>query len=68
MARLLRAFPIVSGMVLASVLAVLWPQPGRGQATDERVICMAAIEPKGGATLDKEPFPATPLPKERAMS
>ena len=28
----------------------------------ERTIYMAAIEPKGGTTLDKEPFPAKQLP------
>lgn len=34
-----------------------------GQAADERVIHMAAIEPKGGTTVDKEPYPAGELPK-----
>ena len=33
------------------------------QAGDERVIYMAAIEPKGGVTVDKEPYPAGEMPK-----
>jgi plastocyanin len=33
------------------------------QATGERVVYIAAIEPKGGVTVDKEPFPAADLPK-----
>ncbi len=37
-----------------------------GQATSsqpaERTVYMAAIEPKGGVTVDKEPFPAVALP------
>ena len=33
------------------------------QAAEERVIYMALIEPKGGVTVDKEPYPAGELPK-----
>jgi hypothetical protein len=29
----------------------------------ERTITMVAVEPKGGATVDKEPFPTNPLPE-----
>lgn len=50
---------VVGGLALLLAL----PSVGTGQATDERVIYMAAIEPKGGVTVDKEPFPTTPLPK-----
>lgn len=32
-------------------------------AAQERVIYMAAIEPKGGTTVDQEPFPAGELPQ-----
>jgi len=32
-------------------------------APEERTIYMAAIEPKGSTTLDKEPFPAEALPE-----
>lgn len=32
------------------------------QAPRHRTIYVAAIEPKGGANVDQEPFPATPLP------
>ena len=53
------AFAILAGLglVMAS------PQVGMGQAAGERVIYMAAIEPKGGVTVDKEPYPGAPLPK-----
>jgi plastocyanin len=30
---------------------------------DKRVITMLAVEPKGGVTVDKEAFPAQPLPE-----
>ncbi len=53
------ALTVVIGLTL--ILAL--PQAGKGQSTDERVIYLAAIEPKGGVTIDKEPFPTTPLPK-----
>ena len=53
----------ILGGVLAAVLLGLLPRSGHGQAADERVIYMAAIEPKGGVTVDKEPFPTSPLPK-----
>jgi FtsP/CotA-like multicopper oxidase with cupredoxin domain len=53
------AFLVVCGLALMLVL----PQMGVSQTSDERVIYMAAIEPKGGVTVDKEPFPTTPLPK-----
>lgn len=48
-------------MVLASVLAAAtaWPEPARA---DKRFFTVLAIEPKGGTTTDKEPFPATALP------
>lgn len=55
-----RAFALLSAIVVAGV--VLAAVPG-GQAAEERVIYMALIEPKGGVTVDKEPFPAGDLPK-----
>jgi len=33
------------------------------EAAEERVFYMALIEPKGGVTVDKEPYPAGELPK-----
>ena len=35
---------------------------GARLAAGERTIYMAAIEPKGSTTVDKEPFPAEALP------
>ena len=57
-----RALWVVFGTI-AGVLLLLPPPSKGGQAGGERVIYMAAIEPKGGVTVDKEPFPASPLPK-----
>jgi len=51
----------VWGAVLTGVLLV--GLASAVQAAEERVIYMAAIEPKGGTTVDKEPFPATPFPQ-----
>lgn len=36
-------------------------KPGSAHA-EKRFFTIAAIEPKGGTTVDKEPFPAEPLP------
>ena len=36
--------------------------PAASAAPVERTIYMAAVEPKGGATVDKEPFPSQSLP------
>lgn len=55
-------------MALAAALAALpaaWAQqqgdaPARPR---ERTIYVAALEPKGGTTVDKETFPAQPLPQ-----
>ena len=52
---------VLSGIAVAGILLV-----GLAlgvQAAEERVIYMAAIEPKGGVTVDKEPFPADAFPK-----
>lgn len=37
-------------------------QPKASQAPKHRTIYIAAVEPKGGAQVEQEPFPATPLP------
>ncbi|MBI4573995.1 MAG: hypothetical protein A3G35_05630 [candidate division NC10 bacterium RIFCSPLOWO2_12_FULL_66_18] len=53
------ALAVVGMLTLVLVL----PQVGMGQAADERVVYMSLIEPKGGVTVDKEPFPGTQMPK-----
>lgn len=53
------AFLVVGGLALMLVL----PKMGVSQTSDERVVYMALIEPKGGVTVDKEPFPGTQMPK-----
>jgi len=45
---------------LATTLAALAVAPAQAE---KRYIVVAAIEPKGGATVEKEPFPSTPLPE-----
>ncbi len=49
--------------VSALLLAACTTAPAATSTTPvERTISMAAIEPKGGATVDKEPFPTQQLP------
>ncbi len=54
---------------MVPLLAALFLLAACGQAAagavappQERTVYMAAIEPKGGTTVDKEPFPAQTLP------
>ena len=58
--------------IMVPLLAALFLLAACGQATagavappQERTVYMAAIEPKGGTTVDKEPFPAQTLPAGR---
>ncbi|HWP29935.1 MAG TPA: cupredoxin domain-containing protein [Chloroflexota bacterium] len=51
-------------LVAAGALAVAWTA-ARGAAAQqprERVVYMAAVEFRGSATAEQEPFPAAPLP------
>ncbi len=56
---------VACALAVVGVLAliVVLPQVGMGQAPDERMVYMALVEPKGGVTVDKEPFPVTQMPK-----
>jgi plastocyanin len=45
-------------IALGAVVAALPPAHA-----EKRHIVVTAVEPKGGATVDKEPFPAEPLPQ-----
>jgi len=45
------------------VLATSWPAASAAPPPATRTFTMAAVEPKGGATVDKEPFPQDPLPE-----
>jgi hypothetical protein len=54
----------VSRVVLASALgAFTLLLPVAGAHAEKRKIVVTAVEPKGGVTVDKEPFPTTPLPE-----
>jgi plastocyanin len=46
----------------ALVFAPFWIGTSAAHAA-KRTIVVTAVEPKGGATVDKEPFPETPLPE-----
>ena len=47
----------------ALTLAACGGQSAASAAPVERTIYMAAVEPKGGVTVDKEPFPSAALPE-----
>lgn len=47
----------------ALTLAACGGQSAPSAAPVERTIYMAAVEPKGGVTVDKEPFPSAALPE-----
>jgi hypothetical protein len=49
---------------ITATLAALWAvtRASAAQSPTDRVIYMAALEPKGDTTVDREPFPTAPLP------
>jgi plastocyanin len=48
------------GAILAGLAAVaVWPQPA---SAEDRFFTVLAVEPRGGVTADREPFPTQPLP------
>jgi plastocyanin len=51
------------GIVGIVVLAACGGSSAPAAAPVERTIYMAAVEPKGGVTVDKEPFPSAALPE-----
>jgi hypothetical protein len=58
MSKLLLKAPIAAVLV---GLMVMFATAGRAQA-EKRAFTIAAVEPKGSATVDKEPFPAEAVP------
>ena len=52
---------IAAGM-LAAATAIADAQPKAAQPPKHRTIYIAAVEPKGGAHVDQEPFPGESLP------
>ncbi|MGH7405970.1 MAG: hypothetical protein ACREJA_08840 [Candidatus Methylomirabilales bacterium] len=65
--RIARVPWAVRGLALfgisALVLAAFWPAASAAPPPATRTFTMAAVEPKGGTTVDKEPFPRDPLPE-----
>jgi plastocyanin len=59
--QILRATGWVAILAL-SQLGALSPSPAAAQG-QKRFFTIAAVEPKGGTTADKEPFPAANLPE-----
>jgi heme/copper-type cytochrome/quinol oxidase subunit 2 len=53
---------VLAGVMLMAVLGACTVASPAAAGT-ERTIYMAAIEPKGGVTVDKEAFPSAPLPE-----
>ena len=53
---------LLLGVIGAAVLAACGGQAA-SVVQAERTIYMAAVEPKGSTTVDKEPFPAVALPE-----
>src|SRR3990172_3068774 len=45
------------------VFVAFWPAASAAPPPATRTFTMAAVEPKGGTTVDKEPFPRDPLPE-----
>lgn len=52
-----------SFIIIAAAMVLLSGLTPASLAGEERVIYMAAIEPKGATTVDKEPFPTADLPR-----
>jgi plastocyanin len=52
-----------SSKALALALGAVAALPATEALADKRHIVVTAVEPKGGQTVDKEPFPETPLPE-----
>jgi plastocyanin len=53
---------LLLGFAMAAVGLAGAAAAGGAPPPATRFFSMAAVEPKGGATVDKEPFPAEPLP------
>ncbi len=52
---------------LMLVLAAAASASSAEAAGMKRTVTMVAVEPKGGATVDKEPFPTAALPQGKGM-
>jgi len=58
----LRASWALVALALPLVVAACGAQGGTGLTAADRTVYLAAIEPKGSTSVDKEPFPAAALP------
>ncbi len=55
--------PALAGLVAVGILVAACTSAAEARLEpSERTIYMVAVEPKGSTTVDKEPFPAAPLP------
>ncbi len=57
--------PLLGAALVLGVLVFVafWPAASAAPPPATRTFTMAAVEPKGGTTVDKEPFPRDPLPE-----
>lgn len=55
--------PVTAHLPFLTLLAALFAATALPAAAENRHIVVTAVEPKGGANVEKEPFPATPLPE-----
>lgn len=54
--------PSVKDILIVTAAAIVGFATTAVAATANRTFTLAAVEPKGGAKVDKEPFPTVPLP------
>jgi hypothetical protein len=61
--RPLRTAALLLAFAAAAVGLAFAATAGSAPPPTQRVFTMVAVEPKGGTTVDKEPFPGEPLPE-----
>jgi plastocyanin len=54
-----RRFGALALLLASLTSAAMWTDQARAE---KRFVTVLAVEPKGGTTVDKEPFPTAPLP------
>ena len=59
---------VINLSVMLGIAAGLAGHAAGAAQAEKRYIVVTAIEPKGGVTVDKEPFPTTPLPEGKGYA
>ena len=55
-------FPLLPLLAVALFGQIGWVGAANAQTAEKRFFTIAAVEPRGGVTIDREPFPTDPLP------